>query len=95
MERVSKHPIRKIDKALWTHVVDSTTRYLAGLNDVNGTPLLSHRRKTFVLGMITTANSVKKLSDHLLNLKVNPFSYVLTYKIGQDSLEFNSRKTRL
>lgn len=83
-----KAPMRKLDNALWTHVIDSSINYLAGLKDLNGKPLLCHRRKTFVLGMITTAGSVKKLAESLFNLKINPFSYLLTYlltyKLGQD-----------
>ena len=47
--------------------------------------------------MITTANSVKTLADNLFNLDINPFSYLLTYKIGQDVLEllFNCIRGKL
>ena len=57
------------------------------MKGVNGTLLLCHRRKTFVVGMITIANSVKNLAGLLFNQSPNPFSYILTYKLSQDHLE--------
>ena len=48
---------------------------------------MTHRRKTFVLGMILNATSHRNLADDVLNQTVNPFQYVLGYKSSQDHLE--------
>ena len=89
--------MRPSNTALTDHIIDSTVNYLAGLNDENGKLLLQHRRKTFLLGLITTARSVQKLTKLLFQMKENPFSYFLTYKIGQDHIEllFNCIRGKL
>ena len=92
-----KAPMRNLDKALTNHVIDSSTNYLAGLTDTNGVPILGHRRKTFAVGLITTAYSLKKLSESLFTRKINPFSYLRTYRVSQDHLEllFNCIRGKL
>ena len=57
--------------------------YLRNLCDICGTPLLKHRRKTFVIGFIIALPSVKKLALHLLFKDENPYSFVLTYKFTE------------
>ena len=83
----TKGTIKIINRGHWENTVKSCVSYLALLKDVNGLPLLQHRRKTFVSGLIITATSTEKLSNVLLNQSINPFSYVLTYKYSQDHLE--------
>ena len=61
--------------------------YLNNLKDEYGCPLISHRRNTFVKGLITAAKSIKELAMILLTRTVNPFEYVLTYKFSQDQFE--------
>ena len=92
-----KAPMSKKNMALTDHIINSTVNYLVGLKDGNGKPLLEHRRKTFVLGLITTATSVQKLTKMLFEMNETPFSYFLTYKIGQDHLEllFNCIRGKL
>ena len=82
-----KRPLRLVDQALWMSTIESSITYLSNLKDINGTSLLTHRRKTFVLGFITAAKSTRDLAVELLNDKINPFSYLLTYKFSQDHLE--------
>ena len=82
-----KSPLRRENIALTDHVINSSVNYLAGLTDETGKPLLQHRRKTFVLGLITVATSVQRLTKYLFSLKESPFSYFLTYKISQDHIE--------
>ena len=51
----------------------------------DGTPLVKHRRKTFIIGFITSALCAKKLAMDLM-LK-HEFQYFLIYKFCQDHLE--------
>ena len=79
--------MRNIDTALTSHVVESSVNYIGNLTDENGVSILRHRRKTFALGLITTARGVKDLSQSLFTRKINPYSYLLTYRLSQDHLE--------
>ena len=58
--------------------------YLATLK-IENIQVLRHPRKTFALGFITNINSIKILSNRLLNSL--QFKYILTYKFSQDHLE--------
>ena len=82
-----KKPLRLGDQDFWQKSFDEAITYLSKLTDFNGTPLLKHRRKTFVLGLITASKSIVSLSQELLTLPENPFKYVLSYKFSQDHLE--------
>ena len=92
-----KAPMKLSNIALTDHIINSTANYLAGLTDEMGTPMLRHRRKTFVLGLITVARSVQKISKYLFEMKESPFDYFLTYKISQDHIEllFNCLRGKL
>ena len=57
-----KKPLRLADKCEWIDTFNSSIEYLSTLTDVNGTKLLCHRRRTFVLGFITAASSTKELA---------------------------------
>ena len=61
--------------------------YLMSLTDKSGTPLIRHRRNTFVLGFIAASKSVGELASLLLTRPGNTFKYILTYKFSQDHLE--------
>ena len=82
-----KKPLRLIEKEQWFSTVEKSINYLHNLQDENGTRLMSHRRNTFVKGLIIALKSVKELAMLLLTRPVSPFSYVLTYKFSQDHLE--------
>ena len=82
-----KKPLKLENKTEWFAAIDSSINYLHNLKDEYGCPLISHRRNTFVKGLITAAKSIKELALALLTRKVNPFQYVLTYKFSQDHLE--------
>ena len=62
-------------------------QYLINLTDMNGNPLIKHRRKTFVLGLIVAAKSLQNLAHELLTKENDPFKYILAYKLSQDHLE--------
>ena len=72
---------------VWSSIIDTSIKYLLELNDENGTPLLKHRRKTFVLGFVMSALSARFLALDLLGKADDPFEYLLTYKFSQDHLE--------
>ena len=74
-----KQPLRPVNRVVWCDVIERSIHYLSGLKDINGTPLLKTRRKTFVQGFIIAASSIRKLALSLFNEPINPFSYLLTY----------------
>lgn len=82
-----KSPLRLKNAHLWKKYFEESIDYLSKLTDATGVPLLMHRRKTFVLGLIVASKSIQTLSHELLTLAENPFNYVLTYKFSQDHLE--------
>ena len=55
------------------------------MKTINGTPLILHRRKTFIVRFITAALSAKILALELM--ENNDFQYILTYTYSQDHLE--------
>ena len=81
-----KRPLKLADKAIWLSTIEDSISYLSKLTDVHGVALLQHRRKTFVLGLITAASSIRELALFLLTKSENPFSYIVTDKFSQDHL---------
>ncbi|XP_065683802.1 uncharacterized protein LOC136074437 isoform X1 [Hydra vulgaris] len=61
------------DYPYWNLTFDQIINYLSKLTDANGTLLLKHRRKTFVLGLIVATKSLQHLAYELLTLNVHPF----------------------
>ena len=57
------------------------------IEDKGRNPLMTHRRKTFLIGFIIAALGINQLSYGLLTREEHPFKYVLTYKLSQDSLK--------
>ena len=82
-----KSPLRLGNRQVWNTVIEDSISYLSSLEDENGASMITHRRKTFVVGMITNAKSTRNLADDVLNQAVNPFDYVLGYKSSQDHIE--------
>ena len=80
-----KQALRLEKENMWNETIESSIKYLLALKDINGTPLILHRRKTFITGFIVCALSTRMLALELLNK--NFFSYFLTYKFSQDHLE--------
>ena len=80
-----KTPLRLSNCSVWGSVIESSITYLIKLKCGDGTPLVKHRRKTFIIGFITSALCAKKLAMDLM-LK-HEFQYFLTYKFCQDHLE--------
>lgn len=61
-------------------------RYLTSLS-VNGTAIMLHPRKTFVLGFAMCIKSAQLLVTKLLEENCNIWKYLLLYKVSQDNLE--------
>ena len=64
--------------------------YLVSLKNIDGKPLYQTRRKTFVIGFISAALSIIKLSHMLFQQPLNQkphFMYLCTYRLQQDVLE--------
>ena len=49
--------------------------------------LYFHRRKTFILGFISTAKSMRNFAKVILDGNKNPFKYARAYKFLQDHME--------
>ena len=78
-----KQPINISNLAYLKTNIARIADYLRNLKDMTGQRLIVHRRKTVVLGFVSTAKSVLCLAEELLN----PYHYFLTYKVSQDHLE--------
>ena len=61
---------------VWMDTIEGTS-YLKKLAYINGTPLLKHRRKTFVLGFISALTSIKNTAIYLLTKDVHSYSFFL------------------
>ena len=48
--------------------------------------LVTHKRKTFILGFVVTIKSTIEMADEMFSLS-HPFKYILTYKFSQDHIE--------
>ena len=53
-----KKPLFKNNFVVWNSVINESIHYLSTLTNTNNIPLLQHRRKTFILGMIINARSI-------------------------------------
>ena len=82
-----KSAIRMSNLEIIKTVVVELSDYLLTLKDFNGQLLVYHRRKTFIIGLVSTAKSLIAISEELLSREVNPYKYILTYKFSQDHIE--------
>ena len=73
-----KQPLRTSNEIIWNETIDNSIDYLLTLKSIDGTPLILHRRKTFIVGFITAALSTRMLALELM--RNNDFQYILTYK---------------
>ncbi len=91
----SRSPVAKGFKQLlclstqgkWLSVLQNTAQYLLSLKSVDERPMMQHRRKTFVIGFVTTIKSTIDLAMTLMNADDDPFKYFLTYKFSQDHVK--------
>lgn len=82
-----KQPLRKESIAHWEDALETSARYLLRLQSNSGQMLITHRRKTFIIGFCVTIKSTIKMAKQMLTLPKTPFKYVLTYKYSQDHIE--------
>ena len=88
--RGTKHPMnsRNIDHRI--SFLRNMKDYLFGLQDKNGNLLVNTKRRTFIIGLITTIDSTIYLSKMLISgpgINGITLKYLLTYKMSQDNLE--------
>ena len=67
---------------------------LMSLTGTDGVKIICGPRKTFVQGFAISAKSILAISQELMLGDYNPYSYILTYKFSQDSLEMFFSKVR-
>lgn len=78
-----KSPLRLNNKHVWTQIFEETRHYLTELK-VDGKNIMTHRRKTPVLGLIIDTYSFAELATDLFNVNL---TYLLPYKTSQDHIE--------
>lgn len=82
-----KQPITKANFEYLKLNTFRIAKYLLSLRDMNGQRMIHHKRKTFIVGFVSTAKSVLSLAEELLSREIKPYHYLLTYKVSQDHLE--------
>ena len=91
--RGSKEAITSENIADKEEALDEFCAYLLGLTLADGQPLSTCRRKTFVIGFVTTAHTAISLARNLLTMDES-FEYFLTFKLSQDPIETLFSKIR-
>ena len=85
--KAAKQPVTRENITKIELYLQEIETYLVQLRDQDENLLFRGRRKTFIVGFITSAKSVLAISKDLLYRENNPLQYVLTYKFSQDPLE--------
>ncbi|CAH2091914.1 unnamed protein product [Euphydryas editha] len=78
-----KSPLHLQNKHVWTQVFEETRQYLTKLK-VDGKNVMTHRRKTPVLGLIIDTYSFAELASEMFDAGM---TYLLPYKASQDHIE--------
>ena len=82
-----KQPLRPETRDYWQSTLISIADYLLSLRTIDGGLLTGHKRRTFVLGFVTTIKSTVEMANEMFFIIQNPFKYLLTYKYSQDHIE--------
>ena len=92
----SKQPLKLVNKEQWEAELIMIANYLLSLKSRDGQLLITHKRKTFILGFVTCIKSTIEMATTMLTQAINPFKYLLTYKFSQDHIEilFSSIRAR-
>ncbi|KAM7282812.1 hypothetical protein ISCGN_000048 [Ixodes scapularis] len=83
----SKAPIRVNNKETILTRIDKASRYLRGLKDTTGRPLIQGPRKTAIVGFLLALQSIKGLAEDLVWSSSPLLKCLLTRKLSQDHLE--------
>ena len=92
--KAAKTPIALKNIGAIDEYIKETELYLTKLQDLEGNVMYKGRRKTFIVGFLTTVKSFIAISHKLLSREDNRFEYVLTYRFSQDALEMFFCKIR-
>ena len=88
VEKGYKQPLRSTNKVMYEDTLQSTAKYLLSLKiNLTSKLLATHRRKTFIIGFVTTIKSTIEMANQMFLIPNDPFKYLLTYKYSQDHLE--------
>ena len=83
-----KQPLRSTNKVMYEDMLQSTAKYLLSLKiNLTSKLLATHRRKTFIIGFVTTIKSTIEMANQMFLIPNDPFKYLLTYEYSQDHLE--------
>lgn len=87
-----KQSLRPETRETWKQILTDSAEYLLNLKSEASKLLVTHKRKTFILGFVATVKSTK-MADEMFSLS-HPFKYILTYKFFQDHIELLFSCTR-
>ncbi len=82
-----KSPLKLANVSVWRSFLDDAKGYLLSLTDVNNVPLYKTKRKTPIIGLLCTIESVIGIFNDYCGKDNSPLKYLLTYKLSQDHLE--------
>ena len=82
----SKQPLKLVNKQQWEAEL-MTANDLLLLKSRDGLLLITNKRKMFILGFVTCIKSTMEMATTMLTQAINPFKYLLTYKLSQDHIE--------
>lgn len=83
-----KQPLRPETKETWEQILTKSAHYLLNLkqNSAASKLLVTHKRKTFILGFVVTIKSTIEMANEMFSSS-HSFKYMLTYKFSQDHIE--------
>ena len=81
-----KQPLRPETKETWKQILTESANYLLNLKSEASKLLVTHKRKTFILGFVVTVKSTIEMADEMFSSS-HPFKYILTYKFSQNHIE--------
>ena len=86
-----KQPLRPQSRNTWEEILKHSAEYFLSLRTHDSTNqfLVTHQRKTFITGFVTTNKSTIDMSHMTTSMfsGENAFKYLLTYRFSQDHIE--------
>lgn len=70
----------------WRPFLDETSMYLMGLKNMDGKTMVTTKKKTAFVGLLTGISAIKGIFEELIEKK-GSMKYLLTYKFSQDHIE--------
>ena len=86
LSKGSKQPLKLVNKEQWEAELTMIANYLLSLKSKDGQLLITHKRKTFIFDFVACIKSTIEMATTMLTQAINPFKYLLTYKLSQDHI---------